>query len=201
VTLSIFLSELQYAALTLFAALSLVLAIMSETAAQQSGPLDRPFPLEYLAGTWEGTKTITATGSCMLGRQRETSSFVIMDWVVGPSGELSVQETIPGHEQSPSRWSGHVHDSLKVTLVRQSSMLCGGEKNMFEANYSGGLATTFDLPSLEIEAYETWCPHLGCKFLVHYSLVTRGSYQQRIASFRAWRTSVQSSRNGDGVPR
>jgi hypothetical protein len=136
----------------------------------------------------------------MRGGQRTENTFVIADLVVGPSGQITFQEFIPGLDSSTTQWVVRNINNAEVNLEKTSVVMCGGSEHRNHANYNSKLDTSFGLLRLQMEANEKWCPNLNCTFLTRYSLLKKGSYEQRIESFKMMRRSMLCSYHEDCTP-
>jgi hypothetical protein len=147
-----------------------VLAEVFPAATQDIRPTNVPISIApaTLSGTWTGTETLTAVGSCKLEQGNSVTNPVKMVWQVNDQGEVVViLPNWPG--VYPYTFEGNVQPDLSFSLDFSSSARCGGNESPYSATYESTMQAEGDTLKLDMESTEVWCPGT-CVFLRHYSV-------------------------------
>jgi hypothetical protein len=121
-----------------------------------------------LSGTWTGTETLTAVGSCRFEQGDSVTNAVKMLWRVNEEGEVIV--TLPDWPGVyPYTFKGEIQSDLGVSLELSTSAQCNGEESPYSSTFDGVIRAEGDVLILDMEATEVWCPGT-CVFLKHYTV-------------------------------
>jgi hypothetical protein len=110
-----------------------------------------------LSGTWSGTETLTAIGSCILQGEDSITKAVRMQWQVDDDGSVNI--TLPEWPGVyPYTFKGQISPELDLSAELASKAKCSGIERPFSATYESAIQVEGGLIKIDMQATEVWCP-------------------------------------------